>query len=129
VYQTTRHLIPEDSNLRHNQLSTGTTLPLPEYQGTEHLCCMSMKPSCSTQLSHYSDYLQSVRPENQVRFPAEARGFSVLHSVQNGFGPHTTSSRYSGSFLRGMKLTTHLRKVQRLRMRGATSPLPPTPFD
>jgi hypothetical protein len=59
----------------------------------------------------------------RVRFPAGARDFSFLHSVQTDSEPHPSllSNGYLGLFPRdkaamGVKLTTHLRLMQRLMM-------------
>jgi hypothetical protein len=58
-----------------------------------------------------------------VRFPAEARDFSLLHSVQTGYEadptvyPMGTEGSFPGrSRGRGAKLTTNLHLVPRSRM-------------
>jgi hypothetical protein len=54
--------------------------------------------------------------------------FSLRHHVQTGSGVHPASYPMDtgGSFSRGVELTTHLHLEPRLRMRGATHPLPNT---
>jgi hypothetical protein len=39
-------------------------------------------------LSRYNDRLWAPWPRNQVQFPAEARNFSLFHSIQTGSGSH-----------------------------------------
>jgi hypothetical protein len=56
----------------------------------------------------------------RIRFPAEARNLSLLHSVQNGPGIHPAplpGTLFSwGSSFRGVKLTTHFLLVPSSRM-------------
>jgi hypothetical protein len=53
----------------------------------------------------------------KVQFPTWARDFSFLHNVQTGSGAHWSSyTMGTGDFPRGVKLTTHLHLVPRLRM-------------
>jgi len=67
-----------------------------------------------------------------VRFVEEATGFSPLQSVRKGSGDHpvfnqqvsrASSWRWSGL---GVRLTTHLHPVPRLRTTGTTPSLPHT---
>jgi hypothetical protein len=65
---------------------------------------------------------------SEVRFPAGARNFFLLHRVQTGSGAHpasysvgTRDSFPGGKNGRGVKLTTHL-LVPRSRMNGAIPP-------
>jgi len=52
--------------------------------------------------------------------------FSLCRSVQTDSGAHPTCSpsEFRGQSGRGVKLTTHLQLVPRLRMRGAVHPIP-----
>jgi hypothetical protein len=54
--------------------------------------------------------------------------FSIRHRFQTGSGTHPASYLLGavGKVIRGVKLTTHAHIASRLRMRGATSPLPST---
>jgi hypothetical protein len=54
----------------------------------------------------------------EVRFPAGARDFSLLHSVRDWFwaSPSVQTNRYQGLIPWGVKLTTHLPLVQRTKM-------------
>jgi hypothetical protein len=59
----------------------------------------------------------------RITFTVEARDFSLLHNVQTGSEAHPASYKMgTGDFSlrvmcnRGVKLTTHLNLVQRLRM-------------
>jgi hypothetical protein len=69
----------------------------------------------------------------RVQFLAEAREFSLLHSIQSGSGTHPASCPMNnwGSFSRDkvtriMKLATHLHLLPRIRILAAVPPLPYT---
>jgi hypothetical protein len=55
--------------------------------------------------------------------PGRGRDFSLRHRVQTDSGAHPASYPIRN---KGVKLTTHLPLVPRLRIRGAVSPLPHT---
>jgi len=65
--------------------------------------------------------------------PVEAGNFSLHHRVQTGSGPTQSSIQWVpglfpwGKSAGGVKLTTHLCLMPRLRMRGAISTRPNTP--
>jgi hypothetical protein len=64
-----------------------------------------------------------------VGFPRWVRDLSFVHSVQMALGAHLDSIHWShfsgwGRVTGGVKLTTHLHLVPRLRKRGVTPPNP-----
>ena len=66
-----------------------------------------------------------------VRMPVRNIDFSLLRNVQNGSGSHLASYSMGTAVLcggqsgRGLKLTTHLHPLPRLRMNGVITSTPP----
>jgi len=76
--------------------------------------------------------LPSNAKQKLLRLHPETRHFSPFHTAQTGSVAHPasysigTGGFFPGEKRPGVKLTAHLHLVPRLRMRGATSPLPST---
>jgi hypothetical protein len=84
-----------------------------------HVTCMWEGSCCPTGTSRLFAVLHRAGIATAgVRFPVEARYFSLLQSVQTGSGSHPASYPVSTGGLRGrgMKLTSHLHPVSRSGM-------------